>query len=284
MCLSFAGCGTSSETQGGGADDTSTESASSEPSKAYEEPESSGLSVQAGTVYEGNDVKISVTGAEETQDEVKLSFLFESSSDLDLSFNVHAYSVNGVMTDNNIYEMGTSLPAGKKANNTLEISKDWMEDIGAGDFQYADILFWAYDDAESYKAFETDIVRVTADSFESDLEYESEEKSYDENGIEVGKMLFDRDTAYFSVINKTDSYFSFDMVSASVNGYGYDPGIQIYDKIVFPGAIDVCEFELDDDFKEKNGMDEIEEVEFKLNYRPLDEYMDEETTGTIVLK
>lgn len=283
MCLSLVACGSSSVPQSGGTDSTPAETTSSVSAQVYEGSESPGLSVETGAVYEGNDVKISVIGAEETASTVNLSFSFESESDLDLSFCAHAYAVNGVMADNNIYDMDTTLPAGKKANNTLEISKSWMQDLELGDFEYADILFWAYDDAESMKSFETDIIRVKSDTYDGPQEYTNEDKAYDEDGIEVGGMFFNGDEACFSVINNKDSYFSYDMDAVSVNGYGFDAGIQIYDRIVFPCSLDFCSFRLDDDFKKETGESSVRDVEFMLNYRLLDDYFNEKSTGKIAI-
>ena len=243
------------------------------------------LSVKTREVYNDNDVKISITGAEDTGDSINVSFLFESSSKLDLSIYAHAYSANGIMADNNIYDMDTPLPAGKKANSTLEIPKAVMapDGVEANDFLYADVLFWAYDDAENFRSFETDIIRIESDQYVGDIEYKNDTKSYDEDGIEVGVVGQLDDSVVFSVINNTDSYLTFDLASVSVNGYGFDPGIQVFDKIVFPGAISVCKLDIDDEFKTSNGIERISETEFKLNYRPCGSFHDEKTTGVIVL-
>lgn len=41
-----------------------------------------------------------------------------------------AYSINGIMTNNNMFDLDCEIAKGKKANAKLELDTDFMEDMG----------------------------------------------------------------------------------------------------------------------------------------------------------
>ena len=236
---------------------------------------------EPSVIYSGNDVTISVVGITEGQKETDVDFIFENTSDINYNFYAHAYAVNGVMSDKGVYEMKTNVPAKKKALSTLSISKEWMAYVGIDNVEYVDVLFWAY--ADDYKSFDTGVVKAQGASYSGDYTWghESRAPDYTDDYISVYGLIDGGADLSVGVVNTSDKFVTVTMDNASVNDWGYDVDIQVYDDYVLPGCIRYCEVSVDSDYISKMGISTIDTFEFTLDVRPMDDYYGEYTTPAI---
>jgi len=249
-------------------------------SSSAEKDTASDATPKQSLLYKGHDTVIKTTGIDNSD----IAFYFENNSDLNLSFDIHSYAVNGIMAEEDRFVMSTDVVSGKKASNTLSISKSWLRENGISEIKYVDILFWAYDNAKSYKAFESKIVRISANVDKLQSSYEGGDELYNKNGIVVDLLRTGKTSATFAVTNNTDSYFDFDVDNVSVNDWTYDTGISIYDEQVLPACTGIYTIEIDSDFKETNQISDINTVEFCLNVRPTGDYHNDYETEIITIQ
>ena len=80
-------------------------------------------------IFDDREVKIYVKSIEEKASEYLLNLNIENNSSLNLGFNAHAYSINKIMTNNNIYDMDYDVAAGKKTIAQLETKKSLLEEL-----------------------------------------------------------------------------------------------------------------------------------------------------------
>lgn len=243
------------------------------------------ISIEPKVVWEGYNTSIEVAGIEESTNSYDISFIINNNSNLNLSFDVHAYAVNGVMGDESQYSFYTGVPSGKKAISKVTVSKYWMWDTGSETIEYIDFLFWAYDNAKSYKEFETDIVRVETSAYTGDYIYSfKKEPSYSDDRLAILGNLTEDLQIPFEVINNSNEYISIEADDASVNGWAFDTFIQVYDDYVFPDCILLCNITIDSEFADTCDIQELTDFEFSLVVQPLDNYENEYTIGPIIIK
>ena len=255
----------------------------SSSSKGYELADAS---IEEGVIYEGNGVSISVTGCSKASgwlgDSLNIGIYIENNSSLNLGFNAHSYAVNGIMTRNNIYDMDCDVAAGKKTNTTLELSQDVLELYGIEKVKYIDVLFWAYDNDQMYKSFETEPVRIVTNLNDDTVTRFNGNRLLDENGIQIDYLGKKDNDYWFSITNNTGSYFDFDMANLSVNDYtSSDVNYDLYGSQVLNGCQYVFNLDLSDDFLKLNNITDISKIEFSLTYRPMGDYFNEKSTSMV---
>ena len=255
------------------------ESTADADATAEAEPASADPTIQEGVIYEGNGVTISITGIEKGLFGYEVGVYIENSSSLNLGFNAHSYAINGVMSHNNIYEMGCDVSSGKKANATLGIYYSTLEEIGVEDTRNLEINIWAYDNDRYTKEFETGQLYIATSADDGTCDTQSGTTIYDSDGIKVDFLSNTDYSCTYVLTNNTGQYVDIDVENLNVNGYtssdvDYDP----YSEQVLDG----CQFEFTikptNDFLQTNGIDSIETMGFNIKYRPLSDYFDERTT------
>lgn len=95
-------------------------------SSSAEKDTASDATPKQSLLYKGHDTVIKTTGIDNSD----IAFYFENNSDLNLSFDIHSYAVNGIMAEEDRFVMSTDVVSGKKASNTLSISKSWLRENG----------------------------------------------------------------------------------------------------------------------------------------------------------
>ena len=86
-------------------------------------------------------------------------FRLQNKSSANWTIYASAYSINGIMTNNNMFDLDCEIAKGKKANAKLELDTDFMEDMGMKDIEFVDIKFQAAD-SDEYNSFYTDVIRI----------------------------------------------------------------------------------------------------------------------------
>lgn len=210
------------------------------------------------------------------------SIEIKNGSKKDYSFDVHSMSINGKMTNCNIFTATTGVPSKKKGIMNVEFEEEWLE--GITDIKYIDLIIWAYDEEKEFKDFETDIIRIKTNKY-SGKEKSNKQDGTKTNGLIVKKEMLDEDTLKFSVVNKNKNYVEFDFQNSSINGLAFPDdylldaiGVNVYPESQATISIDISEF------TEKNGIKKVKNAEFSLRVRDKGDYFKEKTTKKIKFK
>jgi len=147
-----------------------------------------------------------------------LSIQIKNRSKKDYSFSVHSMSINGIMTNCNIYTASTGVPSKKKGIMNIEFEEDWLK--GIENIEYVDMIIWAYDDAKNFKDFETKLIRIKTKQFKKENKFKVNKGAIKEQGLVIQKEKLDADTFKFTVINKNKEYVEFDFENSSIKRMG----------------------------------------------------------------
>ena len=241
------------------------------------------FSVAQMEIYRGNGIVIQTVDSDNEGSSVGVKLLIKNNSELSLSVCVHNSAINGIMYNNNIYSAYIKLPAGKKAYTTFNVEKDWLKKVGINQIESFDFLFWAYDNAKSYKEFETEIVRVKTNHYiDKDVNITGS-KIYDKDGVVVDFIKVDKNRLKYCVYNNGSTYFDFDVEDVAINDWAMDTlyNYDISDITVFPGAVAFFEIEIKDSFLKETEIKSISNVEFILEIRINGDYFDSYNTDVI---
>lgn len=241
------------------------------------------LTVPEQTIYTENGVTITVKGAEKTRNGWNINLFIENDSTLNLGFNAHAYAVNGIMTRNSIYAMDCDVAAGKKANTALEIKNSFLAEYEISEIHCVDVLFWAYDNDEHFKEFDSGQLEIKADSYTGNHDNIRGDSVFADSGIVVDYLGRNGDSYDFAITNTTGAYLSFDFANLSVNDFtdsatDYD----LYNEVLLNDSQIVVTVKVSNDFKQANGIDAVQHIEWSLNLRPYEDHFSEYKVGPIV--
>lgn len=242
------------------------------------------VSIESSVIYEGNDVVITLKefhgGSNPSVD-----FLIENNSSLNLGINAHAYAVNKIMANDNIYSMDYDIGAGKKANATLEIDREFLQEAGIDIIKTLDILFWFYDNDKSYKEFDTGVISVTTSAYTEPISVSAGEQLYNGKGISVSYICTrPTDITYF-VTNETGAYVDFDVRNISVNDFtSSETNYDLIGVILFDGCGTFIKYKPSSEFLNDNGISTIEKIDFNLGIRVNEDYSNEYLTELITLE
>lgn len=240
-------------------------------------------SIEPSEIYHDNDVIISVQGYNADKNFISIPFLIENNSNFNLGFNARAYSVNRIMTGNNIYDMDCDVAAGKKANVELKIKKDFLDNYNIDSIKSFDILFWAYDNDESFKKFDTGQIAIHTNNYNESFDLISGKCIYDNKNVKI-EYLSKIDNKYtYCITNNTGDYFDFDVENITVNDYtSSDLDFDLIGVIVLNSCQAIFTINVSDEFIKLNNLDDIQKIEFALNIRPLEDYSSDWSTDMIV--
>lgn len=241
------------------------------------------FTIEEKTIYDKNNVIIKVVDTNISATKIGLNFYIENNSDMSLSFCVHSSAVNNIMTEENIYSMSTDIAAGKKANTSFTISRTWFEKNNITQIKSFQLLFWAYDNEASYKEFESNVITIKTNHY-NDKTIKLENAIYDQDGIQVYKLNNNDKSITFAVKNTNSYYIDYDLQDVSINNWSMDTGISVYDQPLFAESISLFTIEVDSDFKSTNKISQLENIEFKLEYRIKGAHKNSKTTKIIKAK
>lgn len=231
-----------------------------------------------GNIYNGNDCTISVHSG----DNEHIKFLIENSSNKDYTFNIHSCAINGFMTDCNPYSGRTEVASGKKAFCELYFENSWTEHIER--IEYIDVIFWAYDNAISFKDFETDILRISTDQYENDSSFDVSTDYQESKNIYVHLDSISNEEIIVSVVNKNNYYIDYSLENTSINGWTIDTFISVYNIELYPNSKHVFILPIEDEWLVDTDITDITEFEFNLSIRISGDHFQEEQTDKFLLK
>lgn len=239
---------------------------------------------ETGKIYNGHKCKFKLSKG----DSKGFSIEIENESKKDYSFDVHSMSINGIMTNCNIYTGSVSVPSGKKGMMEVDFDSEWLDGIDT--IEYADFIIWAYDDAKSFKDFETDIIRIKTDKFRKEKKFKKEKDSIERNGLLIKKESIDNEKIKYSIINKNNYRIETDLVHCSINDTAFEPGYSAHDSsvsidglgiILYPGSKTFVSVDISE-FMQYKG--DIKNFEFSLKVRENEDYFKETETKKIKFK
>ena len=194
-----------------------------------------------------------------------------------------AYSINGIMTNNNMFDLDCEIAKGKKANAKLELDTDFMEDMGMKDIEFVDIKFQAVD-SDEYNSFYTDVIRIKTNKFQGRKVVKTGKSIYNKNGIKIEYLGGDGDKYQFAVTNTTGKYQVFDVENITVNDYtSSETDFDLVSIPVFDKQQNIVTIDLSQGFLTDNNISKVKTIEFTLDVRPNDDYMKEYKTGVAKL-
>lgn len=234
-------------------------------------------------LYDDNGLKIGMTGLSSSSG---ISLYIENNSNLNLGVMPHAYAINGFMIGGNSYGFNSyDVASGKKANAVEEIDRDALDQYEIDSFETLDILFWAYDNDESFKSFDTNQIHVSlTDGAENALSI-SGETLYNNAGIKVDYLYSSGNEYTYCLTNTSGNYLAFTVENLTINDYtSSDTNFDLYDILVLNNCQIMFNINPDSDFLSANNISEITKVEFTLDINPMEEYYNEWNTDMITLE
>lgn len=234
---------------------------------------------KTGKIYNGHKCKFKLSKG----DNKGFSIEIDNKSKKDYSFDVHSMSINGFMTNCNIYTGSVGVPSGKKGMMEVDFDNEWLKGIET--VEYVDLIIWAYDDAKNFKDFETDIIRIKTDKFQKENKFKAGKSAKKDGGLVIQKEKLDTEEFVFSVINKNKYFVEFDFNNSSINGWAFDDGylFDAKDVCVYPGSKTTVKIDISE-FTDKNNIDAIKNIEFSLGVRQKGDYFKETETKKIKFK
>lgn len=263
---SVAGCGSSSN-------DKNLVSSTGGTSSA----KSADVTVEEQVLLDQDGIKITATGYEKGDimgDGINV--VIENNSDTDYTVTCDALIVNDYMfTD----LFASTVAAGKKANETIYLSKNQIKDAGIDAVGRVEVYFRCYDGSYNnlFKNVYADIHTSRYDDMVVPTVSEGTEL-YNRDGIKIIGQALNENSIWGTAIvlyceNNSGQNIFVTVDDLSINGYMIDP---VYASTVYDGKKSIDEITIFSSDLEKNNIETIEDVELKFHIS------NNETFSTIV--
>lgn len=224
--------------------------------------------VSKKVLYKGNGVSISLNGAKQDKDKLRIEFYVKNSSKKNYAISAHEYAINNLMAGGKTYGSDISVPSGKKAKFFVEVKKEWFEDNKIKTFKKFDVMFWAYSD--NMKEWESGKVSFSTNKDNKKGYYKPQGKQvYADENVSVNYILGKNDEYKFCLKNKTNMERRWSIKNCSVNGWAYDLGSSKYDLYSIPildGCYAVFDLKVDNKFKKEDSIKTVKKIEFNVIY------------------
>ena len=162
-------------------------------------------------------------------------------------------------------------------------NKDFFKDYQMNEVDSFDILLWAYDNAKSFKAFDSGQIHadVAGTTVVSSPVFDSAQNLYNQNGISVDFISSAGNSFTFCITNTTGQYFAYDVTSETYNDFTMSDSYEVYNEYLLDGCKTLITLTPTDEFLAANGISDVSNVDFALTIRPLAEFANEYTTDLI---
>lgn len=212
------------------------------------------------------------------------------SADKTYMFSVEKAAINGVQCDP---LFASEVAAGKKSNEEITFSTEKLDENGVGDYTDIELSFRVYDSNDwTADSVAKETVHIYPYGEEKTTAFVRESQASDNVIIDNDYVTaivtgYEEDaiwgyTVNLFLLNKSDKNIMFSVDEASVNGFMADP---FYAETVSAGKCSFSYMSFSDTTLEENGIETIEEIEFKLRAYDSDNFMgDDFANETITLK
>lgn len=224
-------------------------------------------------IYDSEGIRITVKGLEEnTMTGTRVRVLVENGTERNIAFSADLFVVNGVTMPGYLY---TEVAAGMKANDAIELYRDSLETAGIlkiGTIRGVDARIV---DTDTYDTLRRVPFEVET-AYEEHLDYEPDESGVElystEDVTVIAQVISDEfygKTARLLVDNDGDRDVIVEAENVSVNGFTLDAWL--YDTVC-AGTVRYCQLDLFEMGLAENGIEQIEDVTFRLNILDAESY------------
>lgn len=249
--------------------ETEEPKAQTEAPKVQTEAPKAEITIERQVVFDQDGIIITATGIDLKGSfmgpEIKL--LIENNSEKKLTVQARNVSVNGYMVDTS---MSAEVSPGKKANDSLTITKSSIKECGIENIAYADFSFHIFNSDSWSDSFDTDMIHIETSCVNSYTQSydDSGEVIYENNGIKIVSKGISEDASFMGtplvlyIENNTEDAITIQARNVSINGFMVD---QIFSCEIMPGkkAIDAVTFMKSD--IEENQIKSIDKVEISFH-------------------
>ena len=213
--------------------------------------------------------------------------LENKSADKTYMFSVQSAAINGVQCDP---FFASEVTAGKKANEEIRFSNSKLEENKIEKCTDIELTFRVYD-SNDWSAGEVAIETIHVYPYGEDKASQFVRESQPSDNVIVDNEYvtvivtgYENDsiwgyTVNLFLLNKTDKTVMFSVDDASVNGYMIDP---FYAKSVLAGKCAFSSMSWSDSKLEKNGITEVEEIEFRIRAHNNDNWQDDDFENKVI--
>ena len=235
--------------------------------------------IEKTLIYDEHNVKIHVKGIEDNV----VKFYIENNSNLNYGIQAHSYAVNGIMTRNNPHDMGTRVPSKSKANTELEISRTFLNEFSIAEIRSIDINFWVSDNEETFTHFNTGKLTIKTNKYSNEItEITPDKNLFNKNGVSINYLYHNGNNYTFSLNNSNNELLTFFIQNITINDYAFNGNdLELSDEEVLNGCQYVFTIIIDEDFLDKNGIEEIKNINFSATIYNNADYRDDWSTGKI---
>ena len=259
---------------------TETKSPASESTTDQTETKSP-TTVTKGNIYKKKNLVIDVDKFDDAN--TAIWFHFENQSNANWTIYASAYSINGIMTNNNMFDLDCEVAKGKKANAKLELDTDFMQDMGMKEIEFVDIKFQVVD-SDQYSSFYTDVIRIKTNKFQGKKVVKKGSEIYNKKGIKIEYLQGDGDKYQFAVTNTTGKYMVFDVKNITVNDFtSSETDFDLISIPLFDKQQNIVTLDLSQGFLTDNNIDKVQTIEFTLDVTPNNDFMKAYKTGVAKL-
>lgn len=216
-------------------------------------------------IYNDHKVSISTESIEYNATTVSVNFVIENNSKSDYVFSAHSYDMNHIMVGDSQYMSDITVPSGKKGRLTVDVKNADLERLGIENISEIGIVFWAYNG--NRKDWDTGLIRFKTDMYDG-TEMHLTDTLYEDDSLRLAFYSNENEDFIFLVENKTDYNVTCTIENCSVNGWAYeitDYSYDAYYELINSNTIAPINLHIDNDFLEKNNIDEITEIEFSIS-------------------
>ncbi len=240
--------------------------------------------IEEAVVFDEDGIKI--TAKEYTSDSIwgdGVKFLIENDTDQNIRVGCNALIVNNYMITD---LFSTEVAAGKKTNETMNLSSSQLKAAGIDVIGQIEVYFHIYDSDTYDTIIDTDCILIKTSLYDQmDTTVDDEgEVLYDEGGIKiVGKYADDSDFWGAAVLlyieNNSGRNISIRTDNVSINGFTFDSAI--FSSTIYDGKRAYDDITLFSSELEENDIKSVEEVTLTFRIIDPDSYSEIATSDEI---
>ena len=221
------------------------------------------VSIEEQILYDGNDIKITATGMEDSIWGTELKLLIENNSSKTITVQARNCNVNGYMVTT---MMSADVASGKKANDSLTFETSGLKESGIEQIATMEFYFHIFDTETWDTIVDTDVITVSTSIAEGYVQNydDSGEVLVETDGVKIiGKGLSASDSFWgpgviLYIENNSDKNITVQVRDVSINGFMVTSSMS-EDVVAGKKAISAVQFFSTD--LEDNGIDDITSVE-----------------------
>lgn len=251
-----------------------------------EESPAASVDLAEQVLYDENGILISVRGLDLDSwfgPEIKLAI--ENNSDIPIMIQTRNTSINGAMMD---FMFSSEIDVGKKANDAITLMSSQLEAAGIETIKDIEFNFVISDKNTWDTLFTSDMISLTTSGSEGYVqEFDTSGfLAFDQNDIRIRvKKLDSTDSfwgadVYLMIENDSDQNIIVQLRDTSINGYMIDPA---FSPEINSGKVSFDEITFFESDLEDNGIEEIEEMEFKFHIFNSETWNDILTSDSIII-